>query len=146
MRVLVVDDNTDAAFLLTELIRRCGHETELANFPDDALRIATRWQPELVLLDLAMPGETGYHLAPRIREAVGRKDLRIIAVSGYPNYEIGRRAARIDGHLLKPVSVVQLRAALRQHVNVPSDAGDLEESFSTNDAGSTALVSSTTLE
>ncbi len=83
MRVLVVDDNVDSAYLLRELIKVCGHEPATANSSTHALDLAIQWRPELVFLDRGMPDEDGYQLASRLRNEAQLRSARIVAVSGY---------------------------------------------------------------
>jgi CheY-like chemotaxis protein len=112
MRVLVVDDNVDSAYLLRELIKVCGHESETATCSTQAIDLAIQWRPECVFLDLSMPDEDGYKLAGRLRTEAELRAARIVAVSGYQDDEDRRRAAQIDAHLQKPVTVDQLRQQL----------------------------------
>jgi CheY-like chemotaxis protein len=112
MRVLVVDDNVDSAYLLRELIKVCGHESETANSSTQAIDLAIQWRPEFVFLDLSMPGEDGYKLASRLRNEAELRSVRIVAVSGYQDDEQRRQAAQIDAHLQKPVTVDELRRQL----------------------------------
>jgi CheY-like chemotaxis protein len=108
MRVLVVDDNQDTAFLVSELVRLCGHEAEMATGSAEAIQIATTFQPELVFLDIALPHCNGYQLAPRLRNDAGLHGAVFVAYSGYKDDPEARVAAGIDAHLLKPVSLEQL--------------------------------------
>jgi len=112
MRVLVIDDNEDTAFLLSELTKACGHPSRFCTLPDCAIETVHDWQPELILLDLAMPGTNGYELAPKLRAASNGFAVQIVLVSGYLP-DITRLAeAMIDGHVLKPVSLGRLRQLL----------------------------------
>src|SRR6185369_17168076 len=105
MRILVIDDNADCAFLLSELIKKCGHETEVALTAEAGFSKAKEWQPNIVMLDLAMPGGNGYGLASRLRAQAGLHTAKIVAVSGYNDDPARRAAAGIDAHLLKPASL-----------------------------------------
>jgi CheY-like chemotaxis protein len=111
MRVLVIDDNRDVAWCLAQLIKSCGHETDIAVTPADGLRLAHERRPELVFLDLAMPGEDGYTLASRLRHC-DLPDVRIIAVSGYQDSAQQRESAGIDQHVIKPISLAVLKQIL----------------------------------
>jgi CheY-like chemotaxis protein len=111
MRVLVIDDNRDVAWCLAQLIKSCGHETAIAVTPADGLRLAQERRPDMIFLDLAMPGEDGYTLASLLRDN-GLANVRIIAVSGYQDSVQLRESAGIDQHLVKPVSLVVLKQLL----------------------------------
>jgi CheY-like chemotaxis protein len=112
MRVLVVDDNIDTAFLLSELIKSCGHESQMALSSDEALAKGKKFGPELVFLDIGLPGCDGYRLAPKLRGEAGLTSARIVACSGYKDDPDRRLTAAIDAHLLKPVSLKQLKGFL----------------------------------
>jgi len=111
MRVLVIDDNRDVAWCLAQLIKSCGHETAIAVTPADGLRLAHERRPDLIFLDLAMPGEDGYALATRLRDCE-LPGVRIIAVSGYQDSVQARELAGIDQHFVKPVSLEMLKQLL----------------------------------
>lgn len=112
-RILVVDDNEDAAAMLADLLQAWGHEVSTVGDGPAALAAVAEQHPEMVLLDLGLPGMSGYEVAQRLR-ASGEKDLRIVAVSGYGQPEdIARaRAAGCDAHLAKPVDLVALEHLL----------------------------------
>jgi CheY-like chemotaxis protein/two-component sensor histidine kinase len=112
-RVLVVDDNVDAARTLAEALGGWGHEVEIAHDGASALDRVLRRPPQVVLLDIGLPGMDGYAVAQRLREA-GVSDLLLIALSGYgqaADRERTRRAGFHD-HLVKPVDLVSLAALL----------------------------------
>ena len=102
-RILVVDDNADAANSLAELLRLDGHETETAYSAKGALHSVETYHPEVVLLDIGLPELNGYQVAQQIRK--NRNDMRLIALTGYGQAEdIARtRAAGFDAHMVKPV-------------------------------------------
>ncbi len=113
MRVLIIDDNEDTAFLLSELSKLCGCESRYATIIAAAIDITREWQPNVILLDLAMPGIDGYQLAPILREVSDGVVPRILLVSGYVP-DLKRIAeAKIDGHLLKPATLEQLKVWLQ---------------------------------
>ena len=104
-RVLVVDDNIDAATTLQLLLESLGHETCVAHDGAQALRMAAQFQPDIVLLDIGMPGLNGYEVARRMRALERRRPLRIVAITGW-DQEADRtrsREAGFDLHLVKPV-------------------------------------------
>jgi CheY-like chemotaxis protein len=112
-RVLVVDDNTDSAETMAEMLKLWGHEVELAHDGPGALEMARTHHPDAVLLDLGLPIMDGFETARRLRqEGLGGKLL--VAVTGYGAAEDRRRAAEagFDTHLTKPVSPEALRKVL----------------------------------
>lgn len=111
MRVLVIDDNYDFAWCLTELVKSCGHDACFGVTPEVGIRLAMEFRPDLIFLDLAMPGEDGYTLAPRLRQCE-LPNVRIIAVSGYQDSVLEREAAGIDEHTVKPISLRLLKQLL----------------------------------
>jgi len=113
-RVLVVDDNVDAASTLGLLLQSLGHETLVVHDGAKALEAAPEFRPDIVLLDIGMPGLDGYEVARRLR-AAGHK-FRIIAVTGW-GQEADRQKAReagFDVHLVKPVEIGVLAKALEE--------------------------------
>ena len=113
-RVLIVDDNTDAATSLAMLLSLRGHETQVAFNEREALECLEGFQAEVVLLDIGMPGRDGYALAERLRANPGLRDVRLVALTGYGPVEDQQRAraAGFDDHLVKPVSLVALERTL----------------------------------
>ena len=103
-RILVVDDNRDAADSLCMLLKARGHEVRVAYDGLEAVGAAVAFRPEVVLLDIGLPKLSGYEAARRIREAGGAGTL-LIAVTGWGQEEDRRRAreAGFDHHLTKPV-------------------------------------------
>ena len=107
-RVLVVDDNRDAAEMLGEALRHEGHEVREAYDGLQALVAAAQFQPQLVLLDLGLPGMDGFEIARRLRaDPQFGEALKIVALTGYGQDQDRRRTAEvgIDRHLVKPVSL-----------------------------------------
>ena len=103
-RILIVDDNADAANTLAALLASLGHETTVVYDGPQAMEAENAFRPDVVLLDIGLPGMSGYEVAKGLRARRGRK-LRIIAVSGW-GHETDRarsREAGIDLHLVKPV-------------------------------------------
>jgi two-component system CheB/CheR fusion protein len=105
-RVLVVDDNLDAREALRFLLEDEGHAVATAADGPQALEQARSFLPEIVLLDIGLPGMDGYEVARRLRSVPGCADAVIVAVSGYGQAEDRARssAAGFDEHLLKPVA------------------------------------------
>jgi len=113
-RVLVVDDNVDAAAMLDMLLRSLGHETRVAHDGIEALRIAGEFRPDIVLLDIGMPGLDGYEVARRMRSLAKDRRVRIVAVTGW-GLDADRQRSReagFDLHLVKPVDATDLAQAL----------------------------------
>jgi signal transduction histidine kinase len=104
-RVLVVDDNIEAAELLTDVLRDCGHRVEMAHDGRAALELAERFHPELVLLDIGLPEIDGYEVARRLREQAGHKNVVLVALTGYGQASDRKKSADagFDRHLVKPV-------------------------------------------
>jgi two-component system CheB/CheR fusion protein len=114
--VLVVDDNVDAADTMAMLLRLAGHEVEIEHEGEGALkRIAAR-MPDIVLLDIGLPGMSGYEVAQHLRARPEGQGLRIYALTGYGQDEDRRRsqAAGFDGHLVKPVMPGELLALVQE--------------------------------
>jgi len=112
-RVLVVDDNADAANSLAALLRAMGHEVFVAHEARSALGDLSRIRPDVALLDIAMPDMSGYDLARQIRSRMGAA-VRIVALSGFGLPEDRARAleAGFDHHLLKPADPAFLKSLL----------------------------------
>ncbi|HTK75997.1 MAG TPA: ATP-binding protein [Gemmataceae bacterium] len=111
-RVLVVDDNLDAAESSAFLLRFSGHEVEIANDGEAALRAVRDFRPDIVLLDIGLPGLSGYEVAREIRSRPDGKGVILAAVTGY-GQEDDRRHAReagFDYHLTKPLDPDTLTA------------------------------------
>jgi len=113
-RVLVVDDNVDAAAMLAALIRQLGHEVEIVHDGSAALRAVEGYRPEVILLDIGMPGMNGFEVAQRLRELRRVPGLRIVAVTGWGKPEDRQRSreAGFDMHLIKPVELSEIQQAL----------------------------------
>jgi len=110
-RLLVVDDNRDAAESMSMLLEMWGHEVAFAYDGPSALETAEQWQPQAVFLDIGLPGMDGYEVAARLRELPQAKDAVLIAITGYGQDEdlLRSRRAGIDHHLVKPVAPDALR-------------------------------------
>jgi CheY-like chemotaxis protein len=104
-RVLVVDDNRDAANSLAMLLELSGNRTEAAYDGLAAIEAAARFEPDVVLLDIGLPGLNGYEVALRMRNEPWGKRAKLVAVTGWGEAEDLERSrdAGFDAHLLKPV-------------------------------------------
>ncbi|MBP3955537.1 response regulator [Gemmata sp. G18] len=121
-RVLVVDDNADAADSLSELLALSGHKTETAQSGPEALRAAARFRPELVFLDIGLPGMDGYEVARTLRAAPGSRATVLVALTGWGTEEDRKRSAEagFDFHLTKPVETEQLEGLLAKLARNPA--------------------------
>jgi CheY-like chemotaxis protein len=122
MRVLVVDDNRDAALMLAEAMDSFGYEARVACDGPSALENAARFNPHAVLLDLGLPVMDGYEVADRLRAA--GVSVPLIAVTGY-GQETDRTRSETAGfvaHFVKPVDLDELRHSLEQLLRDPTAA------------------------
>jgi CheY-like chemotaxis protein/two-component sensor histidine kinase len=103
--IVVVDDNADAAESMAMLLRTIGHDVRVQLDGTAALQEITARMPDIVLLDIGLPGLNGYEVARRLRDHPGGDALRIYALTGYGQEDDRRRSmqAGFDGHLVKPV-------------------------------------------
>jgi PAS domain S-box-containing protein len=103
LRVLVVDDNTDAAESLATLLQQAGHQVSVAHDGPTALSLAGRERPRVVLLDIGLPGMDGYEVCRQMRRN-GLEDSLIVALTGFGQEEdkLRSKEAGFDGHLVKP--------------------------------------------
>jgi CheY-like chemotaxis protein/anti-sigma regulatory factor (Ser/Thr protein kinase) len=111
-RILIVEDNAAAAKLLARLLTKIGMEqVEVAYDGEEGLEIARTFHPEVVLMDIGLPGMDGYEVAKRLRQGAGGDKVLLVAVTGYGQEEDRRRAkeAGFDEHLLKPPALEVLQ-------------------------------------
>jgi CheY-like chemotaxis protein/anti-sigma regulatory factor (Ser/Thr protein kinase) len=111
LRVLVVEDNVDAGDSLSLLLRLYGHEVELARTGPLALEMASACRPQVVLLDIGLPGMDGYQVAQRLREKADFKDVLLCALTGYTPSEADRQRQQetgFDHYFVKPVDLAKL--------------------------------------
>ncbi len=113
-RILVVDDNLDAATMLADALTAQGHVARVASNGVDALQLAAEFHPDIALLDVGLPVMDGYELARRLSEDPELRGLKMIAVTGYGQEQDRRRSAEagFNAHLVKPVDLDQLRAVV----------------------------------
>jgi CheY-like chemotaxis protein len=113
VRILIVDDRPDVGLLMRSLVVHAGHEASLASDGYGAVRLAAEQTPDVVLLDLNMPGLDGYETARRLRDCYGRQ-LSIFAVTADPvNISLARQSG-FDGTFSKPFSAMKLDALIAQ--------------------------------
>jgi PAS domain S-box-containing protein len=113
-RILVVDDQPDSTDSLAMFLRLRGHEVQTAHDGPGALEEIARGRPEVVFLDLGLPGMSGYDVARQIRARADTRDLRLVALTGYGTDadRVKSRAAGFDVHLAKPVDPQALDALI----------------------------------
>jgi PAS domain S-box-containing protein len=123
LRVLVVDDNIDLVMMLSSSLRHAGHSVQSAYTGPDGLKVARMWRPEVVLLDIGLPGLDGYEVARRLRaDGVGPEGRpRILAMTGYgrDSDRALAREAGFDGHLVKPVDFDDLERMMAASAPLP---------------------------
>jgi PAS domain S-box-containing protein len=115
-RVLIVDDNADAAMMLGEAVSSFGHDVRTTLDGPSALDVAPSFAPDVALLDLGLPVMDGFELARRLRAVPGLSDLRLVAVTGY-GQRVDRdrsREAGFDVHLVKPVDLDEIASLLHE--------------------------------
>jgi PAS domain S-box-containing protein len=128
-RVLVADDNEDAADSLALLLQISGHEVRVAHGGQAALALAHAFRPEIVLLDIGMPEINGYEVAMQLRGESWAGGLRLIALTGW-GQECDRQrsaAAGFERHLTKPVDLGELERLLGSQVSARADPGAREK-------------------
>jgi CheY-like chemotaxis protein len=113
-RVLVVDDNLDSAASLAMLLRFLGTDVQVANDGQTALASVEAYRPDVVLLDIGMPGMDGLEVARRIRERRDNDAIVLIALTGWGQKEDRHRTeqAGFDHHLVKPADITALQSLL----------------------------------
>jgi PAS domain S-box-containing protein len=122
-RVLVIEDNPDARDSLRALLEVWGHEVEVAEDGPRGFELALASQPEVVVVDIGLPGLDGYHVAQGLRTALRERGVFLVALSGYGQPEDRRRAleAGFDVHLVKPVDPQTLSGILAR---APAQSAD----------------------
>ncbi len=110
----MVDDSADSAESLARLLRRWGHEVHLAHDGPSALVAARSTTPEIVLLDIGLPGMDGYEVARQLRQDPDQRTTILIALTGYGQATDREqtRGAGFDQHLIKPVDTTLLRTLI----------------------------------
>jgi len=115
LRVLLVDDNVDAMEMMGFLLTEMGYDTFTASDAHGVVKLALEQRPDVIVLDIGLPGIDGYQLARMIREHAGLAHMRLVAHTGYGSPEDRQKArdAGFDAHLVKPAQLSALEAALR---------------------------------
>lgn len=124
LRILVVDDNTDTATTLATLLQIQGHETHVAHTGHAAVTTAHRCRPDVILLDIGLPGMDGFEVAQHLRASPEFAETFIVAASGFTRDKDRCRAAEvgIDLYLAKPYDPWQLEPMLaaRRRTAIPA--------------------------
>jgi CheY-like chemotaxis protein len=120
-RILVVDDNRDSARSLAMLLEITGNQTQTAHDGIEALSVAERFRPNVVLLDIGLPKMSGYEVCRALRESAWGKEAIIIALTGWGQDEFRTQSkeAGFDGHLVKPVELAVLTALIADLERAP---------------------------
>jgi signal transduction histidine kinase/CheY-like chemotaxis protein len=115
-RILVVDDNDDAADLLSLVLKHAGHVTTTAHDGPSAIATAEAWSPQIVFLDIGLPGMSGYDVARRLRRDPRFTNTALVALTGWGTQADKRKAvdAGFDAHLTKPVDARTVQGALER--------------------------------
>jgi CheY-like chemotaxis protein len=116
LRVMIVDDNIDAAQILAAFLEAVGHQVSVANDSASALGLARREAPQVLVLDIGLPDMDGHELARRFRLLPQTADAVLIALTGYgqPEDQARSRSAGFDYHLTKPADPTKLAALLSE--------------------------------
>ena len=127
-RILIVDDNLDAAETLAMMLELLGQQTRQAHAGHDALEAALDYKPDLVFMDIGLPGMSGHEVASRMRGELGMSEAYIVALSGYGTEEDRRKSLRagFDTHMVKPLDPSTLPGILAavEHRHVQSPRGE----------------------
>ena len=117
LRILIVDDNADAADGLAMILEMEGDQVRVAYNGEAALEAAAEFRPEAVVLDIGMPGIDGYEVARRLKESPETRDALLIAMTGWGQPRDRRRSARagFDLHVVKPVEPIELERLLDEY-------------------------------
>jgi PAS domain S-box-containing protein len=114
LRILVIEDNRDAADSLRLLLQIMGHEARVAYAGPEGVTAAKEWRPEVVLCDIGLPGIDGFEVARQVRRLPGMAQTLLVAITGYGQEPDVKRSkeAGIDYHFLKPIDPAQLKQVL----------------------------------
>jgi CheY-like chemotaxis protein len=115
-RVLIVEDNTGIATMMSALLRRLGHEVRAVHDGESALTATEEFCPHVVLLDIGLPKLSGYEVARRLRTQTAGRQALLVALTGYGQDSDRQEAfdAGFDEHLVKPVGLDKLQEVLAQ--------------------------------
>lgn len=124
LRILVVDDNRDARVTISSLLSIHGHEVKLGWDSESAFALAKSFKPDIVFLDIGLPGMNGYEIAQQLRNMPELKNTKLIALTGY-----GKRSdvssaeqAGFDSHMLKPAELDVILSKIKEvYANVKQE-------------------------
>lgn len=124
-RILVVDDNLYVGESMTTLLRIENYEARWVQSGSVALALVPSFKPEVVLLDIGLPGMSGYEVARRLRALPGGRNMLLIAVTGYGGHEnqMQCQAAGFDHHIVKPVDFDALKALIDSYASTATVTG-----------------------
>jgi CheY-like chemotaxis protein len=124
-RVLVVDDNVDAAETLTLLLEELGHEVRMLTDGSAVLETARTFKPHLILLDISLPDVSGFDLAAALRRSVDNPGVCLVALTGYGEEDHLRRSREVgfDHHWVKPIDLAVVEGLLVSLAARPDDSG-----------------------
>jgi len=122
LRIMVVDDNVDAAQSLSALLQFGGHTLYVANCGIEAIKIAERYKPHIAFLDIGMPGMDGYETASAIRKIDGLSEMKLVALTGWGAEEdkFKSQTAGFDNHLTKPAQLHAIEALISAFAASPN--------------------------
>jgi len=127
-RVLVVDDNSDGAEMLSVCLREIGHDVRIALDGHEALEVARGFSPALVFLDLGLPGLSGYEVIEQMRQIAGCERVPVVAVTGYARESDRARTleAGFSAHMAKPIDITRLASIVEEMIETAAAALPLE--------------------
>jgi CheY-like chemotaxis protein len=128
-KILVVDDNVDGAVTLGVILKHLGHTVRMTHDGASALVVGQEFRPDLVLMDIGMPGMDGYETCEKMREQQWAATTRIVALTGWGQEEDKRKAKRagFDEHLVKPVdrkTLIEVLSTTATTLQRQASAGD----------------------
>ena len=118
LRIVVADDDRDAVLTLTAVLQHEGHEVREVYRGSEVLRVVREFDPDVALIDISMPGMTGYDVAREIRQLFGARRPKLIAITGWKKTSdrLLAQMAGFDHHLAKPFETDALLALLAEPV------------------------------
>lgn len=130
-KVLVVDDNVDGAVTLSVILKHMGNSVRITHDGRSALAVGAEFVPDVILMDIGMPGMDGYETCERMRMEEWSANVKIVALTGWGQEEDKRKARRagFDLHLVKPVdrsTLMEVIGSVRER-SAPGDTGSAEK-------------------